>query len=174
MKSTVFFLTLGATVLALSCSSINVSHDYDPQANFNNLKTFSWLSFPKKAKVNQLVVKRIQDAVTGELEAKGLRLSSNPDFMIAMHGATKEKLDIQDWGYSSPRAAYWGQRDITVQQYTEGTLILDFVDAKSKEIIWRGVASGAVDPGASPEKRTKRINEGVAKLLAKFPPVPST
>ncbi len=48
--------------------------------------------------MNQLVVKRIQDAVTGELEAKGLRLSSNPDFLIAMHGANKEKLDIQDWG----------------------------------------------------------------------------
>ncbi len=174
MKSTVFFLTLGATMLTLSCSSINVSHDYDPQANFNNLKTFSWLSFPQKAEVNQLVVRRIRDAVTGELEAKGLRLSSNPDFLIAMHGATKEKLDIQDWGYSSPRAAYWGRRDISVRQYTEGTLILDFVDAKSKEMLWRGVASGAVDPGATPEQRTKRINEAVAKLLAKFPPVPST
>ena len=174
MKPTVLFLTLCATVLALSCSSINVSHDYDPQADFNNLKTFSWLPFPKKADVNQLVVKRIQDAVTGELETKGLRLSSNPDFLIAMHGATKEKLDIQDWGYSSPRAAYWGRRDISVQQYTEGTLILDFVDAKSKEMIWRGVATGAVDSGASPEQRTKRINDVVAKLLAKFPPVPST
>lgn len=170
MRSTVLVLTLCVVVLALSCSSISVSHDYDPQVNFTNLKTFSWLSFPKKAEVNQLVVRRIRDAVTGELEAKGLRLSSNPDFLIAMHGATKEKLDIQDWGYSSPRAAYWGHRDISVQQYTEGTLILDFVDAKSKEMIWRGVASGAVDPGASPEQRTKRINEAVAKLLAKFPP----
>ncbi len=170
MRTTVLVLTLCVVVLALSCSSISVSHDYDPQVNFTNLKTFSWLSFPKKAEVNQLVVRRIRDAVTGELEAKGLRLSSNPDFLIAMHGATQEKLDITDWGYTSRRAAYWGHRDISVQQYTEGTLILDFVDAKSKEMIWRGVASGAVDPGASPEQRTKRINEAVAKLLAKFPP----
>ena len=49
MKPTVFFLTVCATVLAQSCSSINVSHDYDPQVNFNNLRTFSWLSFPKNA-----------------------------------------------------------------------------------------------------------------------------
>jgi len=132
------------------------------------------LPFPKKANVNQLVVKRIRDAVTGKLEDKGLRISSNPDFLIAMHGATREKLDVQDWGYSSPRAAYWGRRDITVQQYTQGTLILDFVDAKSKEMIWREVASGAVDPDASAEQRTKRINEAVAKLLAQFPPVPSS
>ena len=89
MRSTVLVLTLCVVVLALSCSSISVSHDYDPQVNFTNLKTFSWLSFPKKAEVNQLVVRRIRDAVTGELEAKGLRLSSNPDFLIAMHGATR-------------------------------------------------------------------------------------
>ena len=173
MKTTLLFLTLYLTMLVLSCSPVTVSHDYDPQTNFNKLKTFTWMRIPRKANVNQLMVKRIKDAVTRELVAKGLSENSrNPDFLIAMHGATKEKLDIQDWGYSSPRAAYWGQRDITVQQYTEGTLILDFVDAKSKEMIWRGVASGAVDPGASPEKRTKRINEGVAKLLAKFPPGP--
>ena len=71
-------------------------------SHLGNSSTPEHLPFPKKAKVNQLVLKRIRDAVTGELEAKGLRLSSNPDFMIAMHGATKEKLDIQDWGYSSP------------------------------------------------------------------------
>ncbi len=172
MKATVLFLTLCATVLALTCSPVSVRHDYDPQANFNNLRTFSWLPIPQKAEVNQLVVRRIRDAVTNELQAKGLqRNSQNPDFLIAMHGTSKEKLEIQDWGYSSRSSAYWGGRDISIRQYTEGTLILDFIDAKSKQLIWRGVAQGAVDPGATPEQRTKRINDGVAKLFAKFPPV---
>ena len=121
------------------------------------------------------MVGRIKDAVTRQLEAKGILLvSQNANFLIAMHGTTQEKLDIQDWGYSSPSAAYWGQRDISVQQYTEGTLIVDFVDANSKQMFWRGVATGAVDPNATPKKREKRIKEGVAKLLEKFPPVPSS
>ena len=172
MKTTILFLILCVTALALSCSTISVIHDYDPQTNFRNLKNFAWLPVPRKADVNQLVVIRIQSAVTRELASKGLLENSmNPDFLIAMHGTSKEKLEIQDWGYSSRRAAFWRERDISVEQYTEGTLILDFIDAKSKQMIWRGVAKGAVDPEATPEERTKRINEGTGKLLAKFPPV---
>ncbi len=162
-------------LVGAGCSSVSVNHDYDPQVNFSQYKTFSWLPIPAKATTNQLVVRRIKDAMTRQLEAKGILLvSQNANFLIAMHGTTQEKLDIQDWGYSSPRAAYWGQRDISVQQYTEGTLIVDFIDAQSKQMFWRGVAKGAVDPGASPEKRSKMITEGVAKLLEIFPPLPST
>lgn len=175
MKTLSILAVCVVVLVGVGCSSVSVNHDYDPQVNFSQYKTFSWLPIPAKATTNQLVVRRIKDAMTRQLEAKGILLvSQNSNFLIAMHGTTQEKLDIQDWGYSSPRAAYWGQRDISVQQYTEGTLIVDFIDAQSKQMFWRGVAKGAVDPGASPEKRSKRIDEGVSKLLEKFPPVPST
>lgn len=172
MKTTLLFLTLYLTMLVLSCSPVTVSHDYDPQTNFNKLKTFTWMRIPRKANVNQLMVKRIKDAVTRELVAKGLTENSiSPDFLIAMHGTSKEKWEIQDWGYSRHRALYWGDRDISVRQYNEGTLILDFIDAKTKQLIWRGIAKGAVDPEATPKERTKRINDGIAELLEQFPPV---
>ncbi len=175
MKTLSILAACAVVLVSAGCSSVSVNHDYDPQVNFSQYRTFSRLPIPAKATTNQLVVRRIKDAMTRQLEAKGILLvSQNANFLIAMHGTTQEKLDIQDWGYSSPRAAYWGQRDISVQQYTEGTLIVDFIDAQSKQMFWRGVAKGAVDPGASPEKRSKRINEGVAKLLEKYPPVPST
>ena len=175
MKTLSILAACAVVLVSAGCSSVSVNHDYDPQVNFSQYKTFSWLPIPAKATTNQLVVRRIKDAMTRQLEAKGILLvSQNANFLIAMHGATKEKLEIQDWGYSSRRAAYWGQRDVSVQQYTEGTLIVDFVDAQSKQMFWRGVATGAVDPNATPEKREKRMNEGVAKLLEKFPPVPST
>ncbi len=152
-------------IFAAGCSSISVTHDYDPQADFSSLRTFAWLPFPKTVKVNDLAVKRVQDAVTRELEAKGLQKNTqNSDFLIAMHGTTQKKVDITDWGYL-------GDRDVNVRHYTEGTLVLDFVDAKSENLLWRGEAKGAIDPTASPQERTERINEAAAKLLAKFPPV---
>ncbi|MCH6559316.1 DUF4136 domain-containing protein [candidate division KSB1 bacterium] len=168
-------LTVSVLLLVgVGCSPISVSHDYDPQANFSNLKTFAWVAFPQNVEINQLTVRRIKNAVTNELLAKGLQeSSSNADILIAMHGTTKEKLDITDWGYSTGSyygGGYWGGRNIDVNQYTEGTLILDFIDSKSKRLVWRGVAKGAVDPSLTPEQRTKRINEGAAKLMAQFPP----
>ncbi len=174
MKTLTFIYCLCLTAIFVGCSPISVSHDYDPQTNFSNLKTFSWLPFPEKTVFNQLVVERIKKAVTAELSFKGLSQNSQrPDFLIAMYGATKEKLDINDWGYNDgPRALGWGERNIDVRQYTEGTIILDFIDPKSRNLIWRGEAKAAIDPNASPDKRRKRINEGVAKLLASFPPAP--
>jgi len=179
MRRGVSFLALSAMIFAISCSPVSVSHDYDPDINFGRLKTFDWIPFPGNVEVNQLVVKRIQDAVTRGLQAKGLQKSSqNPDFVIVMHGMTEDKLDITDWGYSTGsyyRGGYWGGgHNISVNEYTEGTLTLDFIDSKSKQLLWRGVAKGTVDPNATPQKRTQRINDAVAKLLEQFPPVPST
>lgn len=171
-------LTVSVLLLVgVGCSPISVSHDYDPQANFSDLKTFAWVAFPQNVEINQLTVRRIKNAVSNELLAKGLQeSSSNPDILIAMHGTTQEKLDITDWGYSAGAyygGGYWGGRNIDVDQYTEGTLILDFIDSKSKSLVWRGVAKGAVDPSLTPEQRTERINQGAAKLMAQFPPASS-
>ena len=160
-------LYLCLIIFAAGCSTISVTHDYDPQADFSSLRTFAWIPFPKNVTVNDIVVKRVQDAVTRGLEAKGLQKNpQNPDCLIAMHGATQEKLEITDWGYTTGRyGRHWGGRNVSVQQYTEGTLLLDFVDAKSKSLLWRGVAKGTIDPTATPEKRTERINEAVANDL---------
>ena len=48
--------------------------------------------------------------------------------------------------------------------------MLDFLDAKTKSLVWQGTASGAVQPAASPEEQQQRINKVVAELLARFPP----
>jgi hypothetical protein len=57
-----------------------------------------------------------------------------------------------------------------VQEYEEGTLVLDFVDADTKGLVWRGVATDALDAHATPEDRGKQIQEAVTKILAKYPP----
>jgi hypothetical protein len=55
--------------------------------------------------------------------------------------------------------------------YEVGTLILDFVDADSRELIWRGSAEAVMDVSVGPEYRKKKINEAVGMVLTYFPPV---
>jgi hypothetical protein len=52
----------------------------------------------------------------------------------------------------------------------EGTLVLHFLDAKTKALFWQATASGAVQPGASPQEQQERINDVIAQMLAQFPP----
>ena len=52
----------------------------------------------------------------------------------------------------------------------EGTLILDFVDTRSKKMIWRGSANADVSDATTPEKREKIIDDAVENILKYFPP----
>jgi hypothetical protein len=172
---------LGFTV---SCSTTyGVKYDYDQQANFADLKTFDWMPVPEKSGTNSLVVQRVKNAVNAELKAKGLMMTSNnPDFLIAQHLGKKDKVQVTDWGYGyglhggyrgGYRGGYWGPGGVSTYKYEEGSLILDFVDAKSKKMIWRGAAKAEVQNADTPEKSEKVINEAVKEILKNFPPVPS-
>jgi hypothetical protein len=167
-------------VISLGCSTISVSYDYDTKTDFTSLKTFDFMHIPVQSNINRLNVKRIRDAVRNQLESKGYtQTPDNPDFQIAMHLSKQEKTqlrEVTDWGYTNTfgRRINWGDntstRRIYVNEYEEGTLILDFVDAQSKELSWRGVAKAEIRNYKNPEKREKRINAAVQKILNKFPP----
>ena len=174
-KHSVFVLLV--TGFIVSCGSIyGVEYDYDLKADFDRLKTYGWMAVPDKADIESLDVERVKKAVNNGLKAKGLKMdSNNPDFLIAEHLGTKDKVQITNWGYGyGPHrgywGGYWGPGGITAYQYEEGSLILDFVDANTKKMIWRGVAKADVNNANTPQKKEKLINEAVQEILKNFPP----
>jgi hypothetical protein len=180
MKAIKIFLVLFFIGFTVSCSSTyGVKYDYDTNANFADLKTFDWMPVPEKAGIDSLVVQRVKNAVNAELQAKGLMMTpDNPDFLIAQHLGTKDKVQVRDLGYNyGPYERYrfglWGPDEVSTYKYEEGSLILDFVDAKSKKMIWRGSAKAEVQNVDTAEKSEKLINSAVHEILKKFPPVPS-
>ena len=104
------------------------------------------------------------------------KVSNNPDFLIAHHWGTKDKVNVRPWRYGyGPYGRYWGDYwenpGVSVYQYEEGTLIIDFVESNSKNLLWRGTAKSDVNNVKTPEERDKLINESVQKILNNFPPV---
>ena len=175
MKTIHSFFVLFLMGFVVSCSAVyGVKHDYDIQVDFESLKTYDWMTVPEKANINSLNVERVKKAVSAELQAKGLMMTSNnPDFLIAEHLGRKDKVQITNWGYGyGPHGGYRGAGGISTYEYEEGSLILDFVDAKSKKMIWRGVAKADVNNTDTPEKSEKLITEAVQKILKNFPPKP--
>ena len=173
MKLSRKFISLLFVCFTLNCSQIyGVSHDYDRNVNFINLKTYNWLPIPENANINSLDETRIKNAANIELQNKGLRLiNNNPDFFIAEHLVKKDRVNVTNWGYGyGPYGRYWGTNEVTVYQYEEGTLILDFVNAESKNLIWRGSAKADLDNAKTPEKRDMLIKASVKKILQNFPP----
>jgi hypothetical protein len=173
-------------VIIVGCAkTINVNYDYDTGTDFSKYHTYDWLPVPEKAKNDNLTIERIKDAVSKELSMKGLSKNTlNPDFLIALHGGREKKVDVTEWGYAYvPRGyyrhgAYWKSpksdmflsREISTYEYEIGTLVMDFIDAKTNNLIWRGTGQAIIDPSISPSDREKRIQSGITKILANFPP----
>ena len=158
---------LCALLLAAGCSSVSVSNDFDSKVDFSSLHTYSWVEVPQSTSenvqrelaTNSLIEGRVKKAVNRQLAAKGLReTTQDPDFLIAFHTGVQDKTDIQSWGYGY---GYWGMRGggVSTINYQEGTLILDFIDPKTKNLIWRGVGKKVISEKTTPEKSEKGINE---------------
>lgn len=187
MKKAALAILAASVILLIGCSTIMVSEDYDRRAPFTSYKTFDWMPKPEKMPANAraaienspLLGKRIQDIAESILTAKGLAPSkNNPDILINYYVGFKDRVDITGWGYFyGPRWGYYwpylGPYDDYT--YTEGTLVLDFVDAKTNELVWRGVADkalydyfygGAARHTFSDRELTKILNT----LLDQYPP----
>lgn len=182
-----YLLLFGFLFCFVSCATFNVSYDFDPETDFSRIKTYDWMPIPEKAQINELTLKHIKYAVNKQLETKGLRLTSeNPDILIAIHGGKEKRVDTQEWGYAydydyshagpfprrflrEPAGPDYMQyrRGIDTYEYEVGTLILDFVEAKKKSLIWRGTSVGVIDPS----KTSEQIYEAVTKMLENYPPV---
>lgn len=79
-------------------------------------------------------------------------------------------------GYPYPYGGYggWGGnvQETHTYEYDEGTLIIDFIDPKTWNLVWRGSALAEVNRAADPEKKRKRVDEAVRRILERFPPGP--
>jgi hypothetical protein len=166
--------------LLFGCASISVSYDYDAQKDFSPLKTYGWKSDSSLEQANQLIAKRVKRAVQRELGAKGFKeTEQNPDFLIALHEGKESGFSVRERGYryapedryrGRTRSGYWGPGWIEVQKYEEGILVLDIIDARTEELIWRGSAAGAMERTLTPRESEKRVGQAVAKMLSSFPP----
>ena len=149
--------------------------DFDHQANFSQYKTYSWQEIKP---ANSLWDARIKNAVDAQLTAKGwTQVDSGGDVAIVAIKTTKTERTLQTfyngfgggWGWRG--FGGFGDSTTTVQDYKEGTLLIDMYDTKTKQLIWRGSAEDTLSDKAA--KNEKNLDKGVAKMFKKFPPEPA-
>jgi len=162
----------------LGCASVSVKTDYDQSVDFSRFKTYNW----DNAHANSgdtlardpILRKRIKNAVDQVLQAKGfeLRASGPVDFSVAIHAGVQERMRVINWGnygwHDTWRSPYGGQVDVS--HYVIGTLFIDIVDDKTRELAWRGLGEGLVREYSDNEKIEADIHDTVFEILKGFPP----
>lgn len=178
LKNTLLMLVLGIAVAGCATSPLTVTSDYDTTADFAALQTFDWMPATGNAAGDELLVKKIRSTVDAQLQAKGRKLATdNPDFLIGMElsgkttygGSTGVGMSVGIPVGKSGTVSVGGGKS-KPREKKEGVLVMDFVDAKTKSLVWRSTAMVGVNPSASPDEKQQKINEVIAAMLATFPP----
>ena len=165
------FCLVGATAYAQ-----DVKVDYDKDANFSTIKTFS-------AKIgtswhNPLSEKRVQAEIEQSLVEKGWTKTDadKADAIVVLHGATEKEKTLNTfysggyggYGWRGWGAAGMGTATTTTSEYLVGTLVVDIFDAKNKQLLFRGIAQDELSD--KPEKNQKKLAKASDKMFKDFPP----
>lgn len=178
-------LTFGLAGCATS-ANVGVSSDFDHAVNFRNYHTWAW--YPKQASDTEggpaqgyesFTDQRIRDAVAKDLATKGLMpATSEPDVYVAYSVRVENKQQVASgypyspygygyggYGYGGFGGYPYGGRSYN---YKAGTVVIDIVDARRKELAWRGTGQAQLDQNSISEAETYRI---VNSVLSNYPPM---
>jgi hypothetical protein len=184
------FLSISA-LAALGCAStLHVRTDYDPAVNFKQYSTYSWHDgTPAK---DPFTDKKILAAVDAQLAKKGLRkVDTGGDLVVTYHAQSGQHVDLNTvyttdswgpygWGRYGPYGRYWYGRPwgysgygvttarTTADTVTTGTVIIDLLDGKTHQLVWRGIGSDELN--GDPKDLDASINAGAEKLFKDYPP----
>jgi hypothetical protein len=178
-----FGLACAFCLVSSIVSAQDVSYNFDQKADFSKYKTYKWVTVKDAEQPDQLLAKQISDAIEKQLATKGLTRtdSDTADIYVAYQVAVSKEKEVTSWNTGYGMGPGWGGRwyggyygagttTTTSSTIYIGSLALDMYDTATKQLVWRGLASKQVDTKASPEKRQKNLDKGMAKLLKNYPP----
>jgi Domain of unknown function (DUF4136) len=172
------FALLLPLALLLGCSGYSVNYDYDVTASFGRYRTFDYYTSKKgTGGTTSLMDKRVRAAVEKELQVKGfvLETRADPDFLVTYYPVMKDRKVRtttrvgMGWGFR-PVYGRVGVSTSQVKHFKEGTIVLEIVDFKTNQLVWQGVAAGALTGLNNPEEADELVPKAVRDILAKFPP----
>ncbi len=176
-----------AALLMSACATVSVTTDYDRSKDFTGFKTYAIYENPNNAKsITPLNETRIVNSVKSAMNAKGYTAAtSNPDIWVSVNTVIQNKKAVSadtntDWygygGFYRPYG-YWGggpgmvtsnsTTTFNVQDYKDGSLIIDMVDAKTNKMFWEGTGNAEIDGAIS--NPDQKVADAVTKILATFP-----
>lgn len=188
MKKILLSFAALALVALSACTSLpQADSDWNQSFDFSQVKTYNFIDRAKLRNMTPLTDditrNRIETAVDKTMKLKNFVLEedkSKADVLVSYHVTTKDKQDIQTynvgvnscwncWGRGPGVGMGYGT-DVRVKNYTEGTLIIDMIDTKTNESVWRGTLKAKISNLKSQQERIDAINYAVTTILAQFPP----
>ena len=169
----VIFIVLVGNV---SASAQKVSVGADPAVDVGKYKTYAWST--ETVSINPVVSEIVVSSVDAQLAAKGLRkVDTDPELTIVVFGSSESDIHVSNPSWSPSLNSIATGVAVGSQSWlvTKGTLVVDILDTKTKNSLWRGTATQTLDRGPTGDRAKdaktveKPIRNAVKKMFKQFP-----
>jgi Domain of unknown function (DUF4136) len=165
-------LLLGSVLVMVGCASQpRISSQARPNIDFSAYKSYGWITPLATDKAG----------VQAQMAARGYSYdASNPDLLVNFFSNVETRTETRS--SSSMSMGYFGYRGgygygmgfpiygggVESRNYKVGTVSIDVVDAKRKELIWEGALEGTLSSKAM-QNPGGAIQSAVVQVFTKFP-----
>jgi hypothetical protein len=184
---------LAAGLALASCASgPKVITQVDSSVNFAGYKSFGFAPAlgTDRGGARTALSRYLIAATSRELIARGMtETTSAPDVLVNFNANVSDKVRIDStpmpmgppmgvgmrggyYGYRGGMYGTWGTyNQTTASQYTEGTLNIDLVDQRTKQLVWESAITKSITQ-KSVENLQATVDGAVTAAFAKFPVAP--
>ena len=176
---------VGALAVLAACSNPSARADYDAGVPFPVYRTFDWQldaggegrAGGPEAFDNPIMDGRVKRAVETELAAKGFsrrQAWADPDFLVAYHpqdeGTRSQHVRLGLGFRVGPLGIGVGAPLGDPRPQAVAAIVLEIEDFRSRAVVWKAVAPGALQEADSPEEAEAGVTEAVHTLFLRLPP----
>jgi hypothetical protein len=190
-------MVLSVSLLLAACASSPPKPTVDHKADYNftavqkiaMYRESGQVSGDNPLQLSDIQRDRIDQALAYALRNRGFQMVDDPaqaDLLLSWHLVTQNKTDVRTYetptygmGYGrygryNRYSAYncWScsptRTEVSVQNYTQGTFIVDMIDPTLRKSVWRGVTQSRLKGKHSEDQG--RYNDAATAIFASFPP----
>jgi hypothetical protein len=167
MKTRYALCAMLACMVSAVALAQQVSVNYNKSQSFSQYHTYTWASDNANQIQNSILAQQAKSDIDNAMQGKGFQLvpeSQNPDIILTASGGMKQQTSYQAWGM---RGIGGGMGGITPEQNVIGTMIVDLYDAKSKSLVWRGIAQDTLSNNGN--KNSQMVSKAIVKMFKQWP-----
>ncbi len=168
MRKAMWAAAVLLAVTPLRATAQDVSVNFDKTYDFGKIKTFA-VQVASQAD-DPFLEKAIVTSLTQALTSKGWTGADadKADALVELHGQSQTRRRLDAYGTGGGWRWGGGMGSAQLNDYKVGTLVVDIFDAKTKTILFRGIASDEMADKS--EKNEKKADKAIGKMFKDFPP----
>jgi hypothetical protein len=166
-------LALSAAALTACAATMRVNSYAERAADFSHYRTYAFgpaeamSTGDPRLDSNPFFFGRVQAAVDRQLAATGYeKTTATPDLLVHFHASMTQEINTSE---IDQKYGYCASSECRPFVYDAGTLLLDFVDARTNKLVWRGWAEGSMDGVDNQAWMEQKVDDAVNRILARLP-----